>query len=189
MTEETCPAENRDGEPCGLAAGWGTDNDDGPCKFHGGASTGAPEGNGNAETHGLTADREQWFERHREDAEPLVRALVGSYVEDAPFGFENTAKVDLLTEVAIDQVRLRRANDVLDEFVTEQVVGQTDDGAPIVKVEENPAHMPRSRIKRDNVRTLKELGVLDDPDSAQAEAIDGLGDGARLVFSEGEGDS
>lgn len=170
---DICGAKTRDGSPCARPAGWGTDGE-GKCKQHGGASSGAPEGNGNAETHGLTADREKWFERHREDAEPVVRALVESYVADAPFTFEKSAKVDLLTEVAIDQVRIRRANDVLDEFVTEQVVGQTDDGQPIVTVEENPAHMPRSRIKRDNTRILKELGILQDPDSAQAAATQSL---------------
>jgi hypothetical protein len=174
--DDRCPATNRNGERCGHPAGWGTDNETGPCKHHGGAGggDGPPKGNGNAETHGLTADREAWFDRHREDAEPLVRALVESYVEDAPFGFGNTAKVDLLTEVAIDQVRLREANDELDEFLTEQVVGQTDEGQPIMKVEENPAHMPRSRIKRDNIRLLKTLGVMDDPDSAQADATETL---------------
>jgi len=173
--DDRCPATNRDGERCGHPAGWGTDNDDGPCKFHGGEA-GAPEGNGNAEKHGLTADREKWFDRHREDASPLVKALVESYVEDAPFGFENTAKVDQLCEVAIDQARLREANEYLDEFLTEQVVGVDEDGSPIVKVEENPAHMPRDRIKRTNARILKELGVLDDPDSAQAAATETLAD-------------
>lgn len=38
MTDNTCGCENRNGDPCELAAGWGTDNDSGPCKFHGGAS-------------------------------------------------------------------------------------------------------------------------------------------------------
>jgi len=180
MSDDNCPATNNRGEPCGLDAGWGTDNDTGPCKFHGGAGGGvgdpggAPEANGNAETHGLTADREKWFERHREDAEPLVRAIVESYVEDAPFGFENTAKVDMLTEVAIDQVRLRESNEHLDEFLTEQVVDTTPEGVPIKRVEEHPGHMPRARIKRDNIRILKELGILDDPDSKQADAVDSL---------------
>lgn len=63
MTDDadTCPATNRDGEQCGLVAGWGTDNDEGPCKFHGGASTGAPEGNQNAAKHGA------WSESFVED--------------------------------------------------------------------------------------------------------------------------
>lgn len=55
---ENCGRENRNGDPCGLSAGWGTDNDDGPCKFHGGASSGAPEGNDNARKHG--AFSEHW---------------------------------------------------------------------------------------------------------------------------------
>ena len=174
--EDRCPATNRNGERCGHPAGWGTDNADGPCKFHGGAAEnqGAPEGNGNAETHGLTADREKWFDRYREDVEPIVRALVESYVADAPFDFENTAKVDQLTEVCIDQVRLREANDELDDFLTEQVVGTTEDGRPIKTVDENPAHMPRDRIKRTNAKILKDLGIMDDPDSAQADATGDL---------------
>jgi hypothetical protein len=167
--EERCPATNRDGERCGHPAGWGTENDDGPCKFHGG-SGGAPEGNGNAETHGLRAEREKWFERYRDDVEPLVRALVESYVDAAPFGFAAVAKVDQLCEVAIDQVRLRHSNEWLDEFLTEQTVSVTENGREITELEENPAHMPRDRIKRTNAKILKDLGVLDDPDSAQADA-------------------
>jgi hypothetical protein len=163
---DRCAAECRDGGYCENYPREGSNR----CRMHGGKSTGAPENNGNAETHGLTADREKWFDRYREDVEPIVRALVESYVDDAPFGFENTAKVDKLTEVCIDQVRLREANDELDDFLTEQVVGTTEDGRPIKTVEENPAHMPRDRIKRTNAKILKDLGIMDDPDSAQADA-------------------
>lgn len=49
--DDQCPGTNRKGERCGHPAGWGTDSDSGPCKFHGGASPGAPEGNDNAATH------------------------------------------------------------------------------------------------------------------------------------------
>lgn len=54
--DDRCPATNREGEQCGHAAGWGTDNDSGPCKYHGGASTGAPEGNDNAADSGAWAE-------------------------------------------------------------------------------------------------------------------------------------
>lgn len=38
---DICGAENRNGEPCQLKAGWGTDHlGEGRCKFHGGLSTG-----------------------------------------------------------------------------------------------------------------------------------------------------
>jgi hypothetical protein len=186
---KTCPATNREGDPCGLAAGWGHEYESDLCKYHGGAADPADQGapdnndnavgnpggappanNGNAEKHGLTADREQWFERHRENAEPIVRALVSSYVDDAPFTWQQTAKVDQLVEVAIDQARLRQSNDYLDDFLTEQTVSVTENGQEITQLEENPAHMPRDRIKRTNLKILKELGVLDDPDSANAAA-------------------
>ena len=39
---DICGAKNRNGEPCKLKAGWGTDHlGEGRCKFHGGKSTGA----------------------------------------------------------------------------------------------------------------------------------------------------
>jgi hypothetical protein len=170
--DDRCPATNRDGERCGHPAGWGTSNDSGPCKFHGGAADN--EGNGHNEKHGLDSDRAKWFDRHRDSADEIVRALVASYVSDAPFSWDSTAKVDQLCEVAIDQARLRHANEYLDEFLTEQVVGVTEDGREITKLEENPAHMPRDRIKRTNAKILKDLGVMDDPDSAQASATETL---------------
>jgi len=167
MTDDNiCGAECRDGSPCQNPPLTDADR----CRMHGGNSTGPPEGNGNRETHGLTADREMWFDRHRDDAAELVRAIVASYVADAPFDWSATAKVDQLCEVAIDQVRLRHSNEWLDEFLTEQTVSVTDNGREITRLEENPAHMPRDRIKRTNAKILKDLGIMDDPDSAQASA-------------------
>jgi len=65
-----CPATNRHGEPCGHPAGWGTDNDTGACKFHGGKG-GAPEGNDNAVTVG--AYREQYIEHLPKEDKKLIR--------------------------------------------------------------------------------------------------------------------
>jgi hypothetical protein len=118
----------------------------------------------------LTADRQQWFQRHREDVDEIVRALVSSYVEDSPFTWHQTAKVDQLVEVAIDQARLRQSNAYLDDFLTEQTVSVSENGKEYKELQENPAHMPRDRIKRTNLKILKELGVLDDPESASAAA-------------------
>jgi hypothetical protein len=155
--------------------------ENGRCRHHGGKSTGPKTDggkekvSGNAEKHGLTADAEKWFERHREEVEEDVQLLVESYVTDAPFGFENHAKVDKLTELCIDQVRLREANKWLQgEFLKEETVTVTDDGRPIKKLVENPAHMPRDRIKRTNIKGLKELGILDDPESQKAQAQEDL---------------
>jgi len=176
---ETCAdygGKRQDGVPCGRAAGWGTDFEDGKCRNCRGTSPdgSSHENNGNAEKHGLESDRGKWFDRHRDDAEPLVRALVESYVSDAPFGWDSLAKVDQLCEVAIDQARLRHSNEWLNDFLSEQTVSVTENGREITRLEENPAHMPRDRIKRTNAKILKDLGVMDDPDSAQASATDDL---------------
>ena len=53
MTDDVCGCTKRDGtgDECQLPSGWGTGNDSGPCKYHGG-SGGAPEENDNATDHG-----------------------------------------------------------------------------------------------------------------------------------------
>lgn len=55
--DDCCGATNRNGDPCGLRAGWGTDHvGEGKCKLHGGASTGVSgPANGNWK-HGLFSD-------------------------------------------------------------------------------------------------------------------------------------
>jgi hypothetical protein len=187
-TDGRCNAE-LDG---GYCEGWQMDN--GRCYSHGGRNEdddrdpgGVPpekaKGNGNAESHGLTADREQWFERHRDEVGEDVRLLAASYLEDAPFGWSDTAKVHKLVEVVIDQVRLQQSNEYLDEFLEERVVGTTEGGAPIRQLEENPGHLPRARIKRDNIRILKDLGILDDPASQQAAAQESTADALREFMS------
>lgn len=52
---DNCGRTNRNGEPCELAEGWGTDNDTGPCKFHGGAADNRGKKNGNYK-HGAFSD-------------------------------------------------------------------------------------------------------------------------------------
>lgn len=54
MTNNNCGATTRDGTPCDLPAGWGTDKDGGKCKLHGGAS---PRGSDHGRfKHGLFSD-------------------------------------------------------------------------------------------------------------------------------------
>jgi hypothetical protein len=166
---------------CGLPAGWGTDFDSGKCKFHRGTSPdgSSHENNGNAETHGLTADAEKWFERHRDDVGDEVRLLVESWMTRAPFGWADHGNVWLLTECAIDEVRMREADDYVDEegLVVDHYDGHDQvSGRPIREYKENPALLPKSRMKKDTVRTLKDLGVLDDPESQKATELGQLAD-------------
>jgi hypothetical protein len=171
MSQESqkCEASCKDGSSCGSWAVTGETK----CRVHLGKSVdgSSHENNGFSERHGLTSDREKWFERHRDEVKDWVRTLVASYIESAPFGWRDTAKVDKLCSVAIDQARLRESNDYLDEFLIEQTTTVTDAGEEVTRLEENPGHMPRDRIKRTNVTTLKQLGIVDDPDTSRADSV------------------
>ena len=70
MNDDTdrCPATNRNGEQCGHPAGWGTDNDSGPCKHHGGAADNAGENNGNYK-HGAYSEVEDFIANDATDEE------------------------------------------------------------------------------------------------------------------------
>jgi len=118
MSDDTCPATNRDGDPCGLSAGWGTDNDSGPCKFHGGASSGAPEGNDNAVTVGAWAD--DFFEDFLTEGEQRRVKEMADALHD-----EATAKElgQHVATLALEQFRrtgderfLRRFESICDKF-------------------------------------------------------------------------
>ena len=149
---DRCNAETRDGGHCANYPVSGADR----CRVHGGTNQGAPNPGANSETHGLTADRDRWFDRYRDEIAPVVRELVESDVADGPFGRDSTGKIDTLVQVVIDQLRLRESHEYLDEFLSEQVIAVADDGTERTQLTENPAHMPRGRIKRTNLRVLKQ---------------------------------
>lgn len=118
---DTCSRTKRDGsgDPCGLPAGWGTDHPgEGACKHHGGASSGAPEGNANAATHGaysesfvsdfLTDDEI----KRVEDAQELLGTSEGAQDHGR-----------LMAAIAVEQFRrtgddrfLRRYESICDKF-------------------------------------------------------------------------
>ena len=146
--------------------------DNGRCYVHGGVSGGAPEGNTNAMTHGLKARRSNYYQSLDDEDKAFVEAMVDSWLDDAPFGRDNVAKVTELYRIGIDQHRLWRATDeYADEgLVTERVIGTDEKGAPIEADDENPMNMPYSRLDGDVYKKLKELGCLDDPESQKADA-------------------
>ncbi|MFC6975805.1 hypothetical protein ACFQL1_15835 [Halomicroarcula sp. GCM10025709] len=188
-------SEKRDGESvfvayCRSTPGRGTDHvGEGRCKHHGGNAgsggdregSGAPEDNGNAETHGLTANGRKWFERHRDDVEDDVRRMVAGWMADAPFGYDNHGNVRLLVDAAINECQVRRGNEYIREngMVIESFNGIADDGREIYERKENPALRPKSRLQRDTVRILEKLGILDDPETQTAESQREVADALR----------
>lgn len=151
--------------------------DNGACYVHGGAGAGAPEGNTNAMTHGLTAKRSNYYDNLPPKEQAFIEQLADSWIDNAPFDKDNFAKVNEVYRLSVDQHRLWNAHDEFDDgLVYEQVVGVADDGEPVEVEEENPVNLAYDRLDRTTVRKLKELNCLDSPDDKKAEAMESLAD-------------
>ena len=175
---DRCAAECRDGRYCENYPREGSNR----CRMHGGDSPGAPENNGHNETHGLRADGEKWFARHRDDAEEDVRRAVAGWMERAPFGWDNYGNVRLLVDAAINECQVRRGDAYIREegVIVESFEGYAEDGREITERKENPAFMAKSRLQRDTVRILDKLDIINSDADADVtvnvheELLDGL---------------
>lgn len=160
-----CGAACRDGTPCRKPPLKGAER----CRFHGGASTGPPAGSANALKHGATASPITLPDHLDDDDVEWIEALVDAYLAEAPFGSESP-QVERLTRTCV-MIYQEWAGQryVFDEgMATEDVVGVTDAGEPVVRTDE---HYLCQRIDRlnDKIRmNLKDLGLLDDPESQRA---------------------
>lgn len=174
-----CNAQTRDGGYCALVAGYKTDHvGEGRCTFHGG-DAGAPKGNVNAQTHGIHTQRSNYYNNLPAEEKAWVNELVSSMMDDAPFTKDNFQKFQMVREIAIDMHKKRHANDYIAEegIIQENCVRDetgkpvTDrDGNLVTETDENPVNVAYDRLDRTMTRKMKELGLLDDPESQQAEA-------------------
>lgn len=181
---KNCGAENRDGEPCSLSAGWGTDHTgEGRCKFHGGASSGgaregsgAPEGNGNAITHGARSDPTNLYENLDDDEEAWVDSKVDAYLDDK--GLErDTPDGDLVELAVMSLYQARSAHGVLfDEGLSRSSVKGTTQHGAITDTEEHYLNQVVSQHTTDFRMALKDAGALADPESQKADATQSLVD-------------
>jgi hypothetical protein len=165
---------NQDVAYCANKAGFRTDHTgDGRCYLHGGAAKTVQKGNNNAEKHGLYSDRQNYYEHRSSEEQAWIDAVVESLLDDAPFDSNNMAKLQMVRNIAIDMHKQQRANDYIDEVGVvnkDKTVGYTDDGRPIKEDQENVLNVAYDRLNRTQTRQMKELGLLEDPDSQQAEA-------------------
>jgi hypothetical protein len=204
MSDDTCPGTNNEGEPCGLGAGWGTENDSGPCKFHGGAGGdigdpgGAPEDNTNAVTHGAYADHNSYYQDILDDAmRAFVDDVFADYLEryrelhgDPPLGIE----------AELFRVSVTHAKDIgLDRWADEKPDG-LESGHPLVDEEteivpvgdgvtetqrryrESVVLAAQKKLSNDRRMWLKDLGLLEDPDSQLADSQEDVADALREVL-------
>jgi len=181
---------------CGLAAGWGTDFDSGKCRHHRGTSPdgashednnfaegnsggSAPENNQNATTHGIHADPANVLDdlaENNPEAYEWVERKQDSYLETAPFG-PGSAKADQLRMICVREYCAWRATGVqVRDGMLKKTHIQGPEGELHEVEDEHSINIALDRAERTITRRLKELGVLDDPDSQRANATETLAD-------------
>lgn len=158
-------------ERCGQPA----TGEHGKCYFHGGGGSGASEENGNAITHGAQADPVNLYGNLDDDEQAWVDQLVDGYLDEAPFG-ESSPKVERLRMTCTIMYQEWSAREVvLQNGPSENtVVGVSETGDPIVQAEEHHLVGTAATHNQTVRMNLKDLGLLDDPESQKAEATQGL---------------
>ena len=175
IREHRVPEEwDQDVGYCANRAGFRTDHfDEGRCYLHGGGSKTANQGNNYAQKHGLYADRQNYYKNCSTEEQQWIDAVVESILDDAQFGADNFAKMQMVRNIAIDMHKMQDANTFIDQaglVQEDQTVGYGPKGNAIKEDKENPINITYDRLNRTMTRQLKELGILDDPESQKAEA-------------------
>lgn len=175
VREKRVPEEwDQDVGYCANKAGFRTDHTgEGRCYLHGGATKTPNKGNNHHETHGMHSDRQNYYNNRSSEEQAWIDAVVESMLDDAPFSADNMAKLQMVRNIAIDMHKQRRANEYIDEVgivEEDKTIGYTDDGRPLMEDQENTLNVAYDRLTRTMTRSMKELGLLEDPDSQQAEA-------------------
>lgn len=157
---------------CRLAPGFGTDHvGEGRCKFHGGAG-GPPANNQNAQKHALTADPHHYHENLEQEEKQFVED-VSAAIEDRLRRVKGE-KPDYLDRVLARRVAVKLHMVCQASDYTENVAGLvqtvfTEDGT---YDEKTPLVEEIRRFDESIFRNLKDLGVLDDPESQKADALE-----------------
>lgn len=193
---DKCGAKNRNGEPCGHPAGWGTDhNGEGRCKFHGGTNPGAPENNGNAVKHNMYSARGKLYERlsdeHKEFADALHDALVGRYEEFHGREPDLADKVDLFhlsmgpVKVMMGENYMSKKGELSGNPMVEHVEYENDFGT----VEyDKPTQLIDliTDVRREDRLLKKHMGLFRDADMKNAEAQGDLVDAWKQGLRDAE---
>lgn len=173
---ERCGRTGRQsGEPCGLPAGWGTGHaGEGACKHHGGASSGAPDGNQNSQTHALFASHDGYYHDLDDDAQEwlfdFTHTLLDRY-RDAHGKEPDMFDREALKNIAIDFHRVAHANEW---FADEGMAHIEEVRSESFSKREVKVNVWASEIRQYNesvYRRMQKHGLLDDPESQKADAL------------------
>ncbi len=190
MTND-CGATNRNGNPCSLSAGWGTDhNGEGRCKFHGGATSGgaregagAPKGNDNAATHRLNSNPSLLYENLEESRQDIVDELRDSIVDQLA---ERWGGLESVPATHVRQARRIAMNMLKVTVLAEewQAKQAEESGNPLMERETRTSEQGHEfdvdvpskvesiagDLSRENRMWLKDMGILGSPEEQQADA-------------------
>lgn len=201
--DSDCNARRNDGGRfvgyCNRTSGWGTDGDSGRCRTHGGAGgsggaregSGAPEDNTNAVRHGAYADENRFYQQVLDD--PL-RELADEIFADYLDTYESAHGQEPPTGIEMELFRLSVSHVkdvVLDNWASDRPE-TLESGNPLVEQEtekkfvegvgpidhdtykESVVVQAQKKLSTDRRQWLKDLGLLEDPESQKADAIGNL---------------
>lgn len=127
-------------------------------------------------THGLRAKRSNYYHDYMNDNDKvLVEKFVDNWLDMSSYDRSDEAVVNELYRIAVDQIRLWNAQDEFDKgLVYDQMEEYDYEEGKIKSTQENPANLPYDRLDRTTFKKLRDLGILKDPDSKKADAVESL---------------
>jgi uncharacterized protein YjcR len=124
---------------------------------------GAPEGNDNAEKHGVYSDRELLYQRLSDHEQQLV-VDISTDLLDRFEGEVGAYEREAIRNAAVDTVKRRRANEYI---VAQELIKDNSEAS-------ERANKAYSRLVKDTTRELEKLGLLQDgPAMKSADAQEG----------------
>lgn len=186
-TDGRCNAETNGG----YCEGWQMDN--GRCHKHGGRNEdderdagGAPEGNTNSVSHGLYADENSFYQDVIDDN---LRALCDEIFQDYAtkyremYGDVSTGHQARLFQIAVNQIKVIHSDNWLKNKpdgiksghpMVDKETKYTSEGQQYVEYSESVLIGTQQKLRREDRQWLKDMGLLHDPQSKQAEATQNL---------------
>lgn len=163
------PSVDEDGNPV-----------NGRCPMHGGETptkeenpdVGAPEGSANALKHGARGDPANLYDNLDAEEQQAIDDLFSQYLSVAPFDADDGRAERLhMTAVVAFQEAIARGIIQRDGMLVEQTIGASEDGMPIKQTAPHYLLSVASSLNSDVRMNLKDLGLLDDPESQKADAM------------------
>lgn len=203
---------NRNDEPCGRPAGWGTDFDSGKCRQHRGTSPdgsshegndwaegneggGAEEGNTNAVKHGAYADEHAFYSEVATDVErKIIDDVFVDYVEKYKTrhgepGYSDKVElffcaVTIGKEIHGENWAVDRPEDLdSGNVLVASEENYTDEGTRYVKYKKTVIQSATKELEGRRRKWLKDMGLLESPEGEVAGAVGNLASAISDNFS------